>query len=221
MPFPHLLLIEDDADIVDFLQADLEDAGYRVAAAFSVARGLLLAQQTHPDLILTDLGLPDGDGRQVVQTLRRRSQLPIIVLTARDDVAEKVALLAAGADDDVVKPFMLAELLDRVAVQLRAPLNQTARVGALELQPHKHLALLAGQELRLLRKECELLRLLMGQPGRVYNRQETSEALWDGELPNHSNVLDVHLANLRAKVREREVHNLLRTVRGVGFALRA
>ena len=217
MPLPHLLLIEDDADIVDFLQADLEDAGYRVSAAFSVARGLLLARELQPDLILTDLGLPDGDGRRVVHTIRLQSQLPIIVLTARDDVSEKVALLAAGADDYVVKPFVMAELLARIAVQLRTPLNPTLSVGELELQPHNHLALLAGRELRLAPKEFQL----MSHPGRVYTRQEINKALWNGKLPEYSNVIDVHFANLRAKFREREVHTLLRTVRGVGYALRA
>ena len=221
MPLSHLLLIEDDADIVDFLQADLEDAGYRVSAAFSVARGLLLARESHPDLILTDLGLPDGDGRRVVHTIRKQSRVPIIVLTARDEVTEKVALLSAGADDYVVKPFVVAELLARIAVQLRTPLNPTLSFGELELQPHKHLALLSGQELRLSRMEFQLLSLLMGQPGRVFTRQEINKALWNGKLSEYSNVLEVHFANLRAKFREREVYSLLRTVRGVGYALRA
>jgi len=203
------------------LQAYLEDAGYRVSAAFSVARGLLLARESQPDLILTDLGLPDGDGRRVVHTIRLQSQVPIIVLTARDDTSEKVALLSAGADDYVVKPFVMAELLACTAVQLRTPLNPTLSVGELELQPHNYLALLAGREPRLAPKEFQLLNLLMSRPRRVYTRQEINKALWDGKLPEYSNVIDVHFANLRAKFREREVYTLLRTVRGDGYALRA
>ena len=149
MPLAHLLLIEDDADIVDVLQVDLEDAGYRVTTASSVARGLLLAREMRPDLILTDLGLPDGDGHRVVHTVRQQSDVPIIVVTARGDVSEKVALLAAGADDYVVKPFETAELLARISVQLRTPLLRTLSVGPLELQPHKHLALLGIRPVKI------------------------------------------------------------------------
>ena len=114
-----LLLIEDDREIVRFLTADLKDAGYRVSTAGSVMQGLICARELTPDLVLTDLGLPDGDGRDVVRRLRATSRVPIIVLSARDEVCSKVDLLEAGADDYLVKPFESQELLARIDARLR------------------------------------------------------------------------------------------------------
>lgn len=221
MTSSHLLVIEDDPDISKLLQHDLLDAGYQVSLANSVMQGLTLTRELSPDLILLDLGLPDGDGRQVLKRVRLHNTVPIIVLTARDRVDEKVELLELGADDYLVKPFAPAELLARIAVQFRKDFCEVLALGDLELRPDRHLVTFKGQELRLSPKEFELLALLMRQPGRVYSRTDLVKEVWDGQLAPGSNVVDVHFANIRNKFREVELYGLLRTVRGYGYALHA
>ncbi|WP_407572950.1 response regulator transcription factor [Deinococcus altitudinis] len=221
MPSSHLLVIEDDPDISKLLEHDLSDAGYQVSLAGSVMQGLTLTRELSPDLILLDLGLPDGDGRQVLKRVRLNDTVPIIVLTARDQVDEKVQLLELGADDYLVKPFAPAELLARIAVQFRKDFGEVLALGDLELHQSRHLVTVKGQELRLSPKEFELLALLMRQPGRVYSRTDLIKEVWDGKLSLSSNVVDVHFANLRSKFREVELYGLLRTVRGYGYALQA
>jgi two-component system copper resistance phosphate regulon response regulator CusR len=215
-----ILLIEDDTDIATILQQDLQDAGYQVQRAGNVMHGLMMAREVRPNLVLLDLGLPDGDGRDVLTRLRRDSDLPVIVLTARDLVGEKVELLSLGADDYIVKPFDVAELLARIAVQFRPEDRGTMMVGELEINSAKRLVLYRNQELHFSAKEFALLNLLMQHPGRVYSREDIIREIWDGELDARSNVLDVHFANIRGKFREVELYGLLRTVRGIGYALR-
>jgi two-component system, OmpR family, copper resistance phosphate regulon response regulator CusR len=217
----QILLIEDDADIAALLRQELLDHDFAVSVANSVLQGLTQAREQQPDLVLLDLGLPDGDGRDVLTRLRRSSEVPVIVLTARDVVGEKVELLELGADDYVVKPYRIEELLARIAVQLRQDTSSVLSLGDLEVSPSKRLAMYQGKELRLSPKEFELLTLLMQQPGRVYSRAELMHTVWQDKLPEGSNVVDVHFANLRGKLREVELYGLLRTVRGVGYALRA
>ena len=217
----RILVVEDDLDIANVLRMDLEDAGFEVHHADAAMTGLIKAREEHPELILLDLGLPDFDGGDVVQRLRKNSSVPIIVLTARDTVEEKVRLLGLGADDYIIKPFHPEELLARVKVQLRQRGSEALTLGELELDPQKRLARYKDDELRLSPKEFEILALLMRQPGRVYSRQEIGQEIWQGRLPEGSNVVDVHMANLRAKLRDMEGYGLLRTVRGVGYALRS
>jgi two-component system, OmpR family, copper resistance phosphate regulon response regulator CusR len=214
-----ILIIEDNPDIAALLGHDLLDQHYGVLVARSVMQGLTLARAHTPDLILLDLGLPDGDGREVLKRLRQSSDLPIIVLTARDATEEKVELLNLGADDYVLKPYQEAELLARIAVQLRQETDSRLSIGDPEVFPRKRLV--TYRELRLSPKEFELLCCLMQQPGRVYSRHELTQAIWPEGLSDTSNVLDVHMANLRDKLRDVGLHGLLRTVRGVGYALRA
>lgn len=216
----RILVVEDDLDIANVLRMDLEDAGFEVHHADAAMTGLIKAREQNPDLILLDLGLPDFDGGDVVQRLRKNSSVPIVVLTARDTVDEKVRLLGLGADDYIIKPFHPEELLARVKVQLRQRGSEALTLGDLELDPQKRLARYKEDELRLSPKEFEILALLIRQPGRVYSRQEIGQEIWQGRLPEGSNVVDVHMANLRAKLRDMELYGLLRTVRGLGFALR-
>ncbi|GGR03693.1 response regulator transcription factor [Deinococcus ruber] len=221
MSSQHILIVEDDPDIARLLELDLEGAGYQVSVASSVMTGLIQAREHAPALILLDLGLPDGDGREVLVRLRRSSELPVIVLTARDVVGEKVELLELGADDYVVKPFQIEELLARIAVQLRQQADDTVLLGELALHPQQRLLSFRGRELPLSPKEFELIQVLMRQPGKVFSRAELNQDVWGGQLPRESNVIDVHLANLRAKLRDVQAYGLLRTVRGYGYALRA
>jgi two-component system, OmpR family, copper resistance phosphate regulon response regulator CusR len=214
-----ILIIEDNPDIAALLRHDLLSQHYRVVVATSVMQGLTLAREQRPDLVLLDLGLPDGDGRDVLRRLRQRGNLPIIVLTARDAVEEKVELLGLGADDYVVKPYQEDELLARIAVQLRQEVASVLSLGDLSVFPHKRLALCGERELRLSPKEFDLLAVLMRQPGRVYSRAELAQTVWPEGLNDASNVLDVHMATLRGKLRDVDLAHLLRTVRGVGYAL--
>jgi two-component system, OmpR family, copper resistance phosphate regulon response regulator CusR len=218
---PHdLLVIEDNPNIATLLQHDLMDAGYTVRVADSVMQGLIQCREQLPDLLLLDLGLPDGHGRDVLTRLRASHDVPVIVLTALDAVEQKVELLELGADDYVVKPYLLPELLARIGVQLRQSTPNVLTVGGLEVFPDQRLAVYQDKELPLSPKEFELLAMMMRQPGRVYTRQEFNDQAWGGTLLEGSNVLDVHMANLRAKLRDAELYGLLRTVRGLGFALR-
>lgn len=221
----RILIIEDDTDIANVLRMELEDADYQVEHADSAMHGLIKAREVYPDLILLDLGLPDCDGGDVVQRLRKNnampiSSVPIIVLTARDTVDEKVRLLGIGADDYLIKPFHPDELLARIKVQLRQRVTENLTTGELVLDLQKRMVTYRDEELRLSPKEFDILALLIRQPGRVYSRQEIGQEIWQGRLPDGSNVVDVHMANLRAKLRDLEGYGMLRTVRGVGYALR-
>ncbi len=220
MSLMRILTIEDDPDIAHLLQLDLTDAGYEVLHADNGMTGLTLARQERPAVILLDLGLPDFDGTEVLKRLRRTSTVPIIVLTARDTVEEKVQLLGLGADDYVIKPFHPDELLARIQVQLRQKEGEVLTVGPLTLDPQKHLAYHQGTELRLSPTEFAILEALMQQPGRVVSRRELADAVWQGRLSEGSNVVDVHIANLRGKLRDVDAYRLVRTVRGVGYAVR-
>ena len=216
-----LLMVEDDMDIARFLRSDLEDAGYEVLHAADAMTGLVTVREQTPDLILLDLGLPDFDGTEVLGRVRRTSTLPIIVVTARDTPDEKVRILEGGADDYVVKPFDSRELIARIGVQLRQSGGAPIEINGMELNLQQRMVRYQGQEVRLSPTEFNLLSLLARQPGRVYSREEIEKEVWDGRLPANSNVVDVHMANLRGKFRDVEGYGLIRTVRGIGYALRS
>lgn len=183
--------------------------------------GLVRLREAPPDLVILDLGLPDLDGGEVARRIRVGAEVPIIVLTAADSVERKVTLLSGGADDYIVKPFHPAELLARIQVQLRhREGGEQVTIGELEVHLSKRQVFYDGQEVRLSPKEFELLSLLCTRPGKVFSRTEIEEHLWGRSLERDSNVVDVHVANLRSKLRESGAYGYLRTVRGVGYALR-
>lgn len=217
----RVLLIEDDPEIAHLLQLELSEAGFEVDWAAGGMAGLVRLRENSPDLIILDLGLPDLDGGEVARRVRSSTDVPIIVLTASDAVERKVSLLSGGADDYIVKPFHPAELLARIQVQLRHKEGgEQVVVGELEVAQAKRQVLFGGRELRLSPKEFELLSLLSSRPGKVFSRLEIEEHLWGHALEKDSNVVDVHVANLRSKLREVGAYGYLRTVRGVGYALR-
>ncbi len=217
----RILLIEDDAEIARLLEAELGEAGYEVDWAPSGMQGLVKLRESPPNLIILDLGLPDIDGAEIARRAKQNGDLPIIVLTATDAVERKVQLLLGGADDYLTKPFHPAELLARIQVQLRkSEGGEVRRVGALEIAVEARRVTHEGKEISLSPKEFALLELLSSRPGRVFSRDEIARHIWGHPLESNSNVVDVHVANLRAKLRDAGAYGYLRTVRGVGYALR-
>ncbi len=217
----HVLIVEDDVDISRLLCLELEDAGYRVSCFGSGMRGLAAIREDRPDLVILDLGLPDLSGAEIARRVRRTDPTPIIILTAADDVETKVTLLNAGADDYLAKPFHVEELLARVGVQLRKHGGDAStRIGELLIDAVRRQVFWVEDEVRLSPREFELLQYLASQPGRVYSRREIEQSVWGGDLPPTSNVVDVHVANIRGKLREAGGYGVIRTVRGVGYAIK-
>lgn len=215
---PCLLIMEQDPRLAHLLRRDLQDQGYTVWHADTGRAGLIQTQEDHPDLILVDLGLPDLDGGDVIRRLRRR--VPIITLTARDAVGEKVRVLVLGADDYLVKPSHLEGLLARIHVQLRYRGPEEVKVGELVLRPQGREMVFRDMRVVLTPKEFEMLWLLAQEPGKVVRREELVAQVWQGQLAQSSTVTDAHMANLRNKLRGVEGYGLIRTVRGYGYALR-
>ncbi|WP_407543025.1 response regulator transcription factor (plasmid) [Deinococcus radiomollis] len=218
---PYVLIIEDDPDIAAVLQHDLQSVGYRTSHADSVTQGLTCIREHAPDLILLDLNLPDGNGRDILIRLKRTTDIRVMVLTAHDAIHEKVELLNLGANDYVVKPYDFDELLARVAVQLRILPTDAITVRDLELSPSKRLATHKGRELKLAPKEFDILAFLMTNPGKVHSRADIHEAIWGKNTHNSDSFIDVHLANIRGKLRDAGLYGYLRTVRGFGYALKS
>ena len=225
---PTILLVEDEQAITEPLAEALEREGFEPAVASTAAEALERARSASPDLVLLDIGLPDGSGLDVCRELRREAEIPIIMLTARGSEADRVAGLELGADDYVVKPFSAREVTARVRAVLRRAGpgaengNQPIRIGDLSLDAARHEALLAGEQLELSRKEFELLRVLMEDAGRVITREALIEEVWDMNWFGSTKTLDVHVSGLRRKLGDdpkqpRYIH----TVRGVGFRFSA
>ncbi|MCC6311995.1 MAG: response regulator transcription factor [Trueperaceae bacterium] len=222
MSAKRILIVEDDVDILRLLSRELEDAGFEVMAFDSGMRGLSAVRESSPDLVILDLGLPDISGQEIARRLRHTGNIPIIILTAADEVGTKVEMLNAGADDYLAKPFHVEELLARVNVQLRKrSLGATQKIGELTIDPARRQVFWAAEEVRFSPREYELLHYLAGQPGRVYSRKEIEQNVWGEELPPSSNVVDVHIANIRGKLRDAGGFGVIRTVRGVGYALKS
>ena len=216
-----ILIIEDDPDVTNVVRDTLQHAGFTVRTADCGLRGLTLARESHPDLILLDLGLPDFDGREVLRRIRSTSKVPVIILTAHGDTTRKIELLNAGANDYITKPFHPGELTARVNVQLRDDqLGSIVTLGPLEIHSQARQVFAQGQEVRFTPKEYDLLMLLAQQPGRVFSRSELHSKLWSETHSHTSSSLEVHVASLRAELRQVDGHGMIRTVRGIGYALR-
>jgi DNA-binding response OmpR family regulator len=220
-----VLLVEDEETITIPLTEALTREGFRTETAGSLAAGLEIARTQRPDLVLLDVMLPDGSGFDLLRELRADQRMPVIMLTARGDEADRVLGLELGADDYVVKPFSARELVARIRAVLRrasavaAPVGDgVQQIGAIELDPSARTVTLDGEPLELTRKEFDLLALLMGQAGTVVSRERLIDEVWDVNWFGSTKTLDVHVSGLRKKLgddpsRPRYLH----TVRGVGF----
>jgi heavy metal response regulator len=220
----RLLIVEDDRKLASFLKRGLEEEQYAVDVAYDGEEGLYLSQVNDYDLILLDIMLPKMDGLTLCRTLRRQQRdTPIILLTARDAVEDKVTGLDLGADDYLVKPFAFAELLARIRALLRrksAPFGVQLQVADLVLDPVRHRVSRSGQPIELTAKEYALLEFLMRRAGAVVSRTQIAEHVWDLHFDTDTNVIDVYISYLRQKIDRPFATQLLHTVRGVGYVLR-
>lgn len=220
---PHILIVEDDTDINNSTAAYLSRQGCICTQAFSGTEGRLLWQQGGFDLLLVDLMLPGLSGSAFIAEVRKTSQVPVIVLSARTELSDKVELLGSGADDYLTKPCQLEELWARIQVQLRH-----ARAGSsgehlrfrdwvLDLGGMTLTA--AGQPVSLTAHEFRIVELLAGSPRRVFTRQQIYEAVWQEEYAVEDKTITVHISNIRAKLRPSGTDGYIQTVWGIGFKL--
>jgi two-component system response regulator MprA len=223
MNSPHVLVIEDEEKITDFLRRGLVYEGYRVDVAHDGPSGLSLARDTPPDLVILDWMLPGMDGLEVCRRLRSGGPIPIIILTARDSVADRVLGLDAGADDYLVKPFSFDELLARIRALLRraAPAAQEVlKFSDFSLDTGTHQAFRGERAIELTAKEYELLELFMRNPRQVLTRNVIFDRVWGYDFGGESNIIEVYVRYLRQKLEANGELRLLHTVRGVGYVLR-
>ena len=221
----QVLVVDDEAAILRFLKPALEANGYEMTSAGSVAEATKQIAAHSPDIVLLDLGLPDGDGKDVIRRAREWSDVPIIVLSARERETEKIELLDLGADDYVNKPFNVGELLARMRTALRHRMQRKAevpllRVGNLEVDAVRHRATRAGAELKLTPKEFELLSFLAKHAGRVVTHKQILTAVWGPAHTEDTQYLRVYIGQLRQKV---EVHaddpRIILTEPGIGYRI--
>ena len=218
----HILIVEDEVKIAEYLAKGLNESGYSTAIAENGVRALSCLQQQSFDLVLLDVMLPDLDGWQVLQTLRTFSQIPVLMLTARDHVLDRVKGLELGADDYLTKPFSYIELLARIKSLLRRVphLEQEAyQVSDLVLNRLKHEVYRNGQKIDLSQKEFALLQLLMEHQGQVMTRSQIASMVWNINFNTDTNVVDVAIRRLRSKIDDHYTPKLIHTVRGMGYKL--
>ncbi len=225
----RVLLVEDEDSITVPLSEALGREGFDASVASTAAQALELAREVDPDVVLLDVMLPDGSGFDVCRELRRSSGVPIIMVTARDEEADRIVGLELGADDYVTKPFSAREVVARIRAVLRrteqaqpAPGDADARlrIGELQIDPARRTATLGGKSLDLSRKEFDVLALLAGESGRVVTRERLLEDVWDTTWFGSTKTLDVHVSALRRKLGDDpSAPTYLHTVRGVGFRL--
>jgi two-component system response regulator MprA len=219
----RILVIEDEERIRQFLQRGLSFEGYRVDMAADGHIGLEMARRNPPDLVLLDLMLPGMDGLEVCRRLREASDVPILMLTARETIEDRVIGLDAGADDYLVKPFAFDELVARVRALLRRaqPTKpQVYRFADLELDTGTRQGRRAGRTFDLTAKEYELLELFMAHPRQVLTREIIFDRVWDYDFGGESNIIEVYVRYLRQKTEVDGLPRLIHTVRGIGYVLR-
>jgi DNA-binding response OmpR family regulator len=221
----RILVVDDERRIVDIVRAYLERDGYRVLAAHDGRSALDLARREHPDLIILDLMLPEISGWDVCRTLRKESDIPIIMLTARDETSDKIVGLELGADDYISKPFDPKELVVRVKAVLRRYRGGTEprsllRSGDLSMDLERRMVRLSDRDVELTATEFELLKALMESPGRVFSRMQLLDRVQGEAYEGYERTIDSHVKNLRKKIEPDPEHpSYVITVYGVGYKL--
>ncbi|MGK7910753.1 MAG: response regulator transcription factor [Synechococcus sp.] len=230
-PKGHILIVEDEEKLAKFIELELGYEGYRVSVANDGTSGMMAAREQEPDLILLDWMLPGISGIEICRRLRQTgNRVPVILMTAKDDVVDRVEGLDAGADDYVVKPFSIEELLARVRAHLRRYGGQgEGKLSFLDLSldPITREVMrrsdddeAAVRRIELTAKEFDLLRYLMEHPRQVLTRQQILENVWGYDFMGDSNIIEVYIRYLRLKVEQEGEKRLIQTVRGVGYVLR-
>jgi two-component system, OmpR family, response regulator ArlR len=220
----RILIVEDEKSIARFLELELRHEQFEVMVCYDGREGLSAALDNHFDCLLLDVMLPGLNGIELCRRIRRESDVPIILLTARDAVMDRVAGLDAGADDYIVKPFAIEELLARIRtifrrVHPKAAADDKLIVRNLMIDPTAYEVLFEGNKLELTRTEYDLLKLLVEQKNKVCTRELILEAVWGYETEVETNVVDVYIRHLRAKLATEE-SPYIETVRGVGYVIR-
>jgi len=222
----RLLIVEDDRKISTYLKRGLEEQGYAVDAAFTGREALDFAESAPYDIIILDILLPEMDGLSVCREIRKRDKhTPILMLTARDTVDDRVTGLDAGADDYLVKPFALKELLARLRAMGRrnveVPKSHVLNLADLSLDTLTRRASRGGKVIELTAKEYAVLECLLREPERVFTRVQIAEHVWNYDVINQSNVVDVYINTLRRKIDDGFELKLIHTMRGAGYCLSA
>ncbi len=218
----EILVIEDNSDINHMITAYLTKNGYHCTSAFSGTEAWLCLQMHLYDLLILDLMLPGLDGETLLANIRQKSDMPVIVLSAKDTLESKVEVLGAGADDYLCKPFELEELLARVQVQLRKRNKnhyENIRFKRLHLDHGLYDALMDGQPLHLTKHEYLILELLMKNAKRVFTKQEIYEYVWNADYYGDDKTINVHISNIRKKIKQYADEEYIKTVWGIGFKM--
>ena len=219
----RILVIEDDERILQFLHRGLTYEGYRVDTAENGTDGLVVAREYPPDLIILDLMLPGLNGLEVCRRLRAASNVPILMLTAKDSVNDRVGGLDAGADDYLVKPFEFEELLARIRALLRRVKVEAPEIlsyADLRLDTGTHQAFRGDRPIEFTAKEYELLELFLRHPRQVLTREVIYDRVWNYDFGGESNIIEVYVRYIRQKTEANGEPRLIHTVRGVGYVLR-
>lgn len=220
-----ILVVDDQTNVRKLLKEYLTSQGYRVVEASDGQSALFVARHEHPDLILLDVMMPGMDGYQFLSAYRRESQTPVIIITAREEETDAVLGLELGADDYVIKPFRMRELIARIRATLRRKNGQPEpqeflRVGEILLDRGSHLVSVAGESVNLTPLEFDLLETLMRTPGKVFTRSELVDRLYESGFTGLESTLNVHMRNLRRKIeRDPAKPEYLETVFGVGYRI--
>ncbi|MEG6522226.1 response regulator transcription factor [Desulfotomaculum sp. 1211_IL3151] len=219
-----ILLVEDEVKIARFLELELTHEGYEVVKAHDGRTGLEKALEEDFDLIILDIMLPSVNGLEVLRRIRKNSDIPVIMLTAKDETMDKVMGLDMGADDYVTKPFAIEELLARIRVALKrkahAEPDKVLQVHDLKLDVAKYLLTFKNEPIDLTKREFELLKYLLKNKNIVLTRDKILEAVWGYDYVGDTNVVDVYIRYLRSKIDDRLNIKFIHTVRGVGYLLK-
>lgn len=219
-----VLVVDDEAQIHTFMRISLEAEGFEYHGAASIASALAQYHVQQPHVLVLDLGLPDGDGISLLQTLRQSDKVPVLILTARDQEEEKIRLLEAGANDYLSKPFGVRELIARIKVLVRdlvdePPLSDLLQFGALKLQKSTHQLWLDQQEIALTKKEFALMETLMSHPGQLVKQTELLRDIWGKTHQEDSHYLRILVSQLRKKLNDSSEQQLIKTEAGLGYRL--
>lgn len=221
-----ILVVEDDKDINNLIQKILLKEGYDVDAAYSGTEALLRFQMDHYDLMISDLMIPGLSGEEMISQIRQKDTLPIIVLTAKGDIDDKINVLGLGADDYMTKPFEARELVARVQVHLRRCQMNQNRINSssikfrdIEMLPQSNCVTVHGTEIKLTAHEFLILKVMMEHPQKVYSKEALYQAVWNNGYYGEDNTISVHISNIRKKLAAVSDHEYISTVWGIGFKL--